>query len=151
MRGERQYVIDTIGAFLNGSGGEWDWDDFTSISLRSAKLDNIRRQAGVIDLPLDAEGEAILKTLLNETALLTGDDLTKPKPWHMKVGIVYGLLAGASLWWSGYVPGAGLFQNPQLIVLPAVIGILIVTTRNKWNKTGPYDPKIVAQNKRGRV
>jgi hypothetical protein len=28
---QRQYVIESIRDFLEGTGGEWDWDDFISI------------------------------------------------------------------------------------------------------------------------
>jgi len=32
-----------ISAFLQGTGGEWDWDDFTSTPLKDDYLDAIRR------------------------------------------------------------------------------------------------------------
>jgi len=35
-------VADIIEKFLDGSGGEWDWDDFTSITIKDAYLDGIR-------------------------------------------------------------------------------------------------------------
>jgi len=38
-RGE---VADIIENFLDGRGGEWDWDEFTSISIKDAYLDGIR-------------------------------------------------------------------------------------------------------------
>jgi hypothetical protein len=66
MKDERQYTINTIRAFLAGTSGKWDWDDFTSCSLRDARMNNIRRRAAEVDLPLDEEGEAILKSLLAE-------------------------------------------------------------------------------------
>jgi hypothetical protein len=62
-----------------------------------------------------------------------------------------GLLGGAILWWSSFVPGAGLFQNPQLLLLPSAVAILVVSIRNKREKVGSYDPEIMAQNKRGRI
>jgi hypothetical protein len=80
MLNEQRHVVDTIDAFLNGSSAEWDWDDFTSCSLRSAKLDSIRCRAAAVDLPLDAEGEANLKALREEAAILVEDDLKRPKP-----------------------------------------------------------------------
>jgi hypothetical protein len=151
MRDERQYVIDAIGAFLNGSSADHDWDDFTSCSLHDLELDSIRRRAGALDLPLDAEGEAILKALRTEAEFWHGVDLTKPKPWRTEAGMICGLALGALLWGSSYVPGAGLFQNFELILFPTAMGILVVTLRNKRKKVGPYDPEIIAQNKRGRV
>jgi hypothetical protein len=30
--------------FLQGTGGEWEWDDFTGIPLRDPKLDKIREE-----------------------------------------------------------------------------------------------------------
>ena len=62
-----------------------------------------------------------------------------------------GLVGGALLWWSSFVPGAGLFQNPQLLLLPSAMAILVVSIRNKRKKVGSFDPEIMAQNNRGRV
>lgn len=73
------------------------------------------------------------------------------KPWNMNLGIVIGLSMGLLLWWGSYASGAGMFQNLQLIVVPAAIAILIVSVRNKRKKVGPYAPKVVARNKRGRI
>jgi hypothetical protein len=131
MSDERQYVIETIGSFLNGSGGEWDWDDFTSSPLRSAKLDSIRLRADAVKLPLDADGTAVLEKLLYEADELTGDELTKSKPWRQTTGVVAGSLVGALLWWNNYIPGGGLFQNLRLILIPAAIGIFVVDMRNR--------------------
>ncbi|WP_380871461.1 hypothetical protein [Sphingomonas sp. DBB INV C78] len=75
----------------------------------------------------------------------------KPKPWSMNVGVGIGLIVGMLAWWSSYAPGAGLFQNPQLVIVPVAIGIVIVTVRNRRRKVGPYDPELIARNKHGRV
>ncbi|MEA3387844.1 hypothetical protein [Sphingobium sp. CCH11-B1] len=151
MRDERKYVVDTIGSFLNGSSGKWDWDDFTSNSLRSAELNSIRLRAAALHLPLDADGEAALMALRDEAELLTDADIVKPRPWRMATGVVCGLLVGAALWWNNYIPGAGLFQNPQLLLIPAALGIAVVSLCNKRKKVGPYDPNLVALNRHGRV
>ncbi|WP_200928337.1 hypothetical protein [Sphingobium sp. Leaf26] len=151
MQDERKYVVDTIGAFLNGSSGERDWDDFTSTSLRSAELNSIRLRAAALDLPLNADGETVLMALRDEAQLLTEADIAKLRPWRMVTGVVCGLLAGAVLWWNSYIPGAGLFQNPQLFLIPAALGIVVVSLRNKRKKVGPYDPEVVALNRHGRV
>jgi hypothetical protein len=37
-------IEKTISNFLQGTGGEWEWDDFTGIPLRDPKLDKIREQ-----------------------------------------------------------------------------------------------------------
>jgi hypothetical protein len=63
---EASYAARTIREFLNGSGGDWDWDGFTSCSLRDPTLEGIRRRALGVDLPVDAEGEATLRALQAE-------------------------------------------------------------------------------------
>ena len=41
-------VINFIKAFLDGTGGSWDWDDFISIPIEDKELDRIRdRCAGL--------------------------------------------------------------------------------------------------------
>ena len=59
-------VAATIRAFLEGTGSDWDWDDFTSLPLRDPQLDSIRKQALAVDLPLGPEGESALQALANE-------------------------------------------------------------------------------------
>lgn len=75
----------------------------------------------------------------------------KAKPWNMAIGIAAGVVVGALMWWRAYVPDAGVFQNPQLIVVPAALGVLVVSIRNKREKIGPYDPETIERNKKGRV
>jgi hypothetical protein len=57
---EAAYVAKTIAAFLDGTGGERDWDVFTSFRLHDRTLDGIRRRALTVDLPVDDDGEATL-------------------------------------------------------------------------------------------
>ncbi len=45
----REEVAQYIENFIDGRGGEWDWDDFTSVAIKDPYLDRIRRQC------LDAE------------------------------------------------------------------------------------------------
>jgi hypothetical protein len=52
--------------FLEDSGGEWDWDDFTSISLADPGLESIRQRAASIALPISHEGRHALLALLAE-------------------------------------------------------------------------------------
>jgi hypothetical protein len=151
MDDESRYVVGTITAFLNGSPNRWDWDRFTSRSLRDAELDRIRRCAGAVELPLDAEGRAILQELLNQGVLVSETDPAKPTTWKIEAGMFVGLLVGTFLWWDNYLPGAGLFHNLHLLLFPVAMGILAVNFRNSRKQVGAYDPKIVAQNKRGRV
>ena len=56
-------VIGFLTNFLHKTGGEWDWDDFTSIPITEPGLEAIRVQAASIRLPLDAEGYAKLREL----------------------------------------------------------------------------------------
>lgn len=150
MQDERLYVVEIITAVVNGSGDRWAWHNFTSSSLRDAELDRIRRSAGAVGLPLDAEGRAILHDLL-EQAELVGADPAKPKPWRMEAGMFGGLLVGAGLFWANYLPGAGLFHNLHLLIVPAALGAFVVALRNSRKQVGAYAPEIVAQNKQGRV
>jgi len=151
MRDERQYVVEAITAFLNGSGDPRAWDDFTSCPLRDAEFDRIRRCAADVDLPIDARGEATLLDLLDQAELMGTDDPAAPKPWKMEGGMLVGLIAGAFLWWATYLPGAGLFHNLHLLIVPVAMGAFVVAVRNSQKKVGVYDPRIVAQNKKGRV
>jgi len=50
--------------FLDGTGGDWDWDDFTSVKITDPTLDAIREEAAWVDLPLTEEGLATLSSLL---------------------------------------------------------------------------------------
>jgi hypothetical protein len=56
--------------FLDGRGGAWDWDDFTSIPITDPTLDDIREQAGLVQLPLDGAGRATLEQLLEQVRAL---------------------------------------------------------------------------------
>lgn len=76
-------------------------------------------------------------------------DAALMKPWNMVVGIAIGSAVGALAWWSSYVPGAGMFQNMQLILVPIALAIVIVSIRNKHRKVGPYEHATVARNKQG--
>ena len=77
--------------------------------------------------------------------------MTKAKPWRPDVGMIVGVAVGVFIWWSAYEPGAGLLQNPQLIIVPAAFGAMVVTLRNRWKKVGPSDPETIQRNKSGVV
>jgi hypothetical protein len=151
MPDERIHVIETIRAFLRGDGRPWDWDDFTSCSLRDAELDRIRRCAEAVRLPLDGEGVTILQDLIVQAELLGGDGSATVKPWRLEAGMLAGLLVGGFFYWWTYLPGAGLFHSLHLLVVPPALGAFAVTFRNSRMKVGAYDPRIVAQNRKGRV
>jgi hypothetical protein len=50
--------------FLEGGGGDWDWDDFTSISITDPALEQIREEAAFVELPLTEGGKEKLRELL---------------------------------------------------------------------------------------
>jgi hypothetical protein len=52
--------------FLEGTGGPWDWDDFTSIPITDPSLEAIRQEALWVDLPLTEDGRATLTKLLEQ-------------------------------------------------------------------------------------
>ena len=49
---------------LDGTGGDWDWDDFTSCPIFDPQLEELRVRAWDIELPLTDEGIAELQQLL---------------------------------------------------------------------------------------
>jgi hypothetical protein len=49
MKRTPQEVADTIEGFVNGSGNQWAWDDFTSIRLDDPALEAIRKK--IVGLP----------------------------------------------------------------------------------------------------
>lgn len=63
-------VAGFIRDFIDGTGGEWDWDDFTSVRLANPELEAIRRDAGMVALPVTSEGQRQLKELLRRAEIL---------------------------------------------------------------------------------
>ena len=59
--------------FIDGSGGSWDWDDFTSIPITDPSLETIRREAELVQLPVDEAGDAKLRELLARVRSLPRD------------------------------------------------------------------------------
>jgi hypothetical protein len=49
--------------FIGGTGGQWDWDDFTSIPITDPKLEAIRLEAELVQLPVDEAGLMKLREL----------------------------------------------------------------------------------------
>jgi hypothetical protein len=56
--------------FLEGGGGEWDWDDFTSVPIANPKLDAIRRRAAILDTDSSEDATIQLRQLLSEAESL---------------------------------------------------------------------------------
>ena len=63
-------VAGYIRDFLDDTGGEWDWDDFTSVELKDPALDLIRMEADLVWLPLNQEGRTKLESLYAEARRL---------------------------------------------------------------------------------
>lgn len=59
-------VARYLRSFLEDSGGEWDWEDFTSIPLADPGLESIRQRAASVALPITEEGRGTLLALLAE-------------------------------------------------------------------------------------
>jgi hypothetical protein len=67
-------VASYLREFTDGSGGEWDWDDFTSVPIANPKLEDIRLRAGAVAFPLTADGLATLQKLLVEAEQIERSD-----------------------------------------------------------------------------
>lgn len=67
-----QEVARILRGFIAGTGGEWDWDDFTSVPIADAALEAIRLEAEAVPLPVDDEGLAKLRALLDRVTSLPG-------------------------------------------------------------------------------
>jgi hypothetical protein len=63
-------VAQFISNFLSGTGGEWDWDDFTSVPITNPSLEAIRAEAEMVQLPLNSTGRLALESLLKRTEAL---------------------------------------------------------------------------------
>ena len=57
-------VADYLQNFIDGRGGDWDWDDFTSIPISDPALEAIRQEAEMVRLPIDEAGVSKLGNLL---------------------------------------------------------------------------------------
>ena len=57
-------VAGFIRNFMNDTGGDWDWDDFTSVPIANPELETMRHEAEMIALPVTMEGQRQLKVLL---------------------------------------------------------------------------------------
>ena len=48
-------VLSYLRDFRDGTGDDYDWDDFTSVPIADAELEAIRASAASLDLPFGAE------------------------------------------------------------------------------------------------
>ncbi len=59
-------VVRYLRNFIAGAGGDWDFDDFTSIPIADRRLDSIRERAARIEELASKEGLSTLRVLLAE-------------------------------------------------------------------------------------
>lgn len=65
-------VATYICSFIENTDDDYDWDDFTSVTITNPKLEAIRKQAADIPLPMNIEGLGKLKELLKQAEALQG-------------------------------------------------------------------------------
>lgn len=65
-----RYIRD----FIEGTGGDWDWDDFECIPIADPVLESIRDRASSVREPMDADGMSTLRALLAEAEELARND-----------------------------------------------------------------------------
>ena len=63
-------VADYLRNFIEGLGGEWDWDDFISVPIADPHLESVRKRAAAVDLPVTEQGLTTLRGLLAEVERL---------------------------------------------------------------------------------
>jgi len=67
-------VVQYLRGFMDGTGGKWDFDDFTSCSIADPRLESIRDRVAQLDLPISGEGIRELGALFAEAEALAGAD-----------------------------------------------------------------------------
>ena len=72
-------VVTYLRDFLEGTGGEWDWDDFISIEIADPQLEAIRKRACALRLPPQDEDLALLRGLLSEAEAIAASNRTAPE------------------------------------------------------------------------
>jgi hypothetical protein len=65
--------------FLEGTGDGRDWDDFINIPMADPQLDDIRKTAAALNLPMGAYETALLKALIAEAEAMAGTDRPAPR------------------------------------------------------------------------
>ena len=71
-------VAGFLSDFIEGRGGDWDWDDFTSAPITAPELEAIRVEAEMIPLPIDAAGYSKLEQLLTRAYELRAAAIKEP-------------------------------------------------------------------------
>lgn len=75
----------------------------------------------------------------------------QPKPWKTSLGALVGAVVGGALSWNAYDPARGILQIVSPVIGSAALGVFVVGLRNRQKKVGPYDPDVIAENRRGRI
>ena len=60
--------------YIEGTDGEWDWDDFTSVPIADPQLDDIRRKAAEVTAPDTVEAPTVLEQLLAKAERLAAQE-----------------------------------------------------------------------------
>ena len=63
-------VAGFIRDFIESTGGDWDWDDFISVSIKNPRLEAIRDEATMVELPVTATGLEELGGLMEKAEAL---------------------------------------------------------------------------------
>jgi len=67
-------VVIYLRDYIEGTGSDWDWDDFTSVPIADPRLDEIRRKATAVTAPDTEDAPTVLKGLLVEAERLAAQD-----------------------------------------------------------------------------
>ncbi len=67
-------VAKYLRGYIEGTGSEWDWDDFTSVPIADPQLDDIRRRATAVTAPDTEDAPTILRRLVAEAERLAAQD-----------------------------------------------------------------------------
>ena len=80
MKRSPEEVARYLRNFLDETGGDWDWDDFISISIADPKLENLRERAAALDLPMRDGDTGPLRELVKEAEAIAASDRTANTP-----------------------------------------------------------------------
>lgn len=66
-------VVGYLRDFLEGTGGQWDWDDFASIPIADPRLEDIRQRVSALDLPMSDADVGPLTELIAEAEAIAAE------------------------------------------------------------------------------
>lgn len=79
--------------FLEERGGDWDWDDFTSIPISDPLLDSIREEAAGVEFPLTADGYLKLTALLQQVEDLRTWPVVSARGWKADIKMYVSIIS----------------------------------------------------------